>query len=83
MQDRPYDEMSEEKETREIHDTKNGAQVGVYYSVPLLWPQYRIPDEEFSWGPMRNEIKFDKELDVYGSDSVRVKSRVEYSTSLP
>ena len=48
MQDRPYDEMSEEKETRKIHDTKNGAQVGVYYSIPLLWPQYRIPDEEFS-----------------------------------
>ena len=39
-QDRPPDEMSEEEETRESYDNKNGrdgAQLGVDYCIPLPW----------------------------------------------
>ena len=65
--------MSEEKETRKIYDTKNGAQLDVYgaasvrvqsrveYGIPLPWPQDRPPDDKFFGSPIRDETRFAEE----------------------
>ena len=50
--------MSEEEETRERFDDKNGrygAQLGVDYCIPLPWPQDRPPDENLLGIFMREE----------------------------
>jgi len=84
-QDRPPDEMSEEKETRVCFENKNGrdrAQLGVDYCIHLPLPQDRPLDEKNLQGWMREE---DKKGDRFEEKNERVGAQlgVDYRIFLP
>ena len=79
--------MSEEEETRERFDDKNGrdgVQLGVDYCISLPWPQDRPPDENSLGSFMREEEK-KRESERFDAKNGRDRAQlgVDYCIPLP